>query len=143
MPRRACQRSTFVIGAMQSKYTTPVPGRSVLLTIDVQRDFTDPGAAAEIPGTNHRVPVMRRILQAYRQHHLPIVHVVRLYLPDGTNADLCRREAIEDGKAVVVPGTQGAELVEPLRPAADVRLDAANVELGEPGADLGAEGRQI
>jgi nicotinamidase-related amidase len=113
-----------LFGAMQSKYTTPVPERSVLLTIDVQRDFTDPGATAEIPGTSDRVPAMRRVLDAYRQHRLPIVHVVRLYLADGRNVDLCRREIIEEGKAVVLPESDGAELVECLKPDPDLRLDA-------------------
>jgi nicotinamidase-related amidase len=109
---------------MQSKYTIPVPERSVLLTIDVQRDFTDPGAAAEIPGTSDRVPTMRRVLDAYRQYRLPIVHVVRLYLADGTNVDVCRREMIEEGQSIVRPGSDGAELVEPLKPDPEVQLDA-------------------
>ena len=106
---------------MQSQYTIPDPGRSVLLTIDVQRDFTDPGATAEIPETSDRVPAMRRLVDAYRERRLPIVHAVRLYLADGTNVDLCRREIVEKGKAVVLPGSDGAELVEPLKPDPDVR----------------------
>jgi len=109
---------------MPIDYTTPVPERSVLLTIDVQQDFTAPGAVAEIAGTHDRLPVMRRMLDAYRRQHLPIVHVLRLYLPDGTNADLCRRAAIENGNAVVFPGSAGAELAEPLKPASDTRVDA-------------------
>ena len=109
---------------MPIDYTTPVPERSVLLTIDVQQDFTAPGAVAEIAGTHDRLPVMRRMLDAYRRQHLPIVHVLRLYLPDGTNADLCRRAAIENGNAVVLPGSAGAELAEPLKPTSDTRVDA-------------------
>jgi len=109
---------------MHGKYTNPVPGRSVLLTIDVQRDFTDPGATAEIPETSDRVPAMRRLVDAYRERRLPIVHAVRLYLADGTNVDLCRREIVEKGKAVVLPGSDGAELAEPLKPDPDVRIDA-------------------
>lgn len=109
---------------MPTDYTTPVAERSVLLTIDVQRDFTAPGAVAEIAGTNERLPIMRRMLDAYRHRHLPIVHVIRLYLPDGTNADLCRRAAIENGKTVVLSGSAGAELAEPLKPHSKGRLDA-------------------
>ena len=109
---------------MPIDYTTPVPERSVLLTIDVQQDFTAPGAVAEIAGTNDRLPVMRRMLDAYRRQRLPIVHVLRLYLRDGTNADLCRRAAIENGNAVVLPGSAGAELAEPLKPASDTHVDA-------------------
>jgi nicotinamidase-related amidase len=109
---------------MPIDYTTPIPERSVLLTIDVQQDFTAPGAVAEIAGTNDRLPVMRRMLDAYRRQHLPIVHVLRLYLRDGTNADLCRRAAIENGNAVVLPGSAGAELAEPLKHASDTHVDA-------------------
>jgi nicotinamidase-related amidase len=110
---------------MPIDYTTPIPEQSVLLTIDVQQDFTAPGAVAEIAGTNDRLPVMRRMLDAYRRQHLPIIHMLRLYLADGSNADLCRRAAIENGNAVVLPGTAGAELAEPLQPAAsDTHVDA-------------------
>ena len=109
---------------MPIDYTTPVPERSVLLTIDVQQDFTAPGAVAEIAGTHDRLPVMRRMLDAYRRQHLPIVHVLRLYLRDGTNVDLCRRAAIENGNAVVLPDSAGAELAEPLKPASDTHVDA-------------------
>jgi len=116
---------------MQDKYTAPVLSRSALLTIDVQRDFSDPGAAAEILGTHDCIPAMRRIIESYRRHRLPIVHVVRLYLPDGTNADLCRREVIEQGKAVVIPGSDGAELATPLKPTPGIRLDADALLAGD------------
>src|SRR5690242_2860320 len=107
---------------MQSKYTIAETAQSALLTIDVQCDFTDAGAVAEIPGTNDRLPAMRLVLDAYRRHRLPIVHVVRLYRADGTNADLCRRETIEGGKAIVAPGSHGAELAAPLRLGPHMRL---------------------
>jgi nicotinamidase-related amidase len=109
---------------MSTDYTIPIPERSVLLTIDVQQDFTAPGAVAEVAGTNDRLPVMRRMLDAYRRQCLPIIHVLRLYSPDGSNADLCRRTAIENGTAVVLPHSAGAELVEPLKPGYDTRIDA-------------------
>lgn len=94
--------------------TTPIPVESALLTIDVQEDFAD-----LIAGTRECVPAMQRVLEAYRNRGLPIIHVVRLYLPDGSNADLCRRNA-----GVVAPGSDGAELVSGLKPALSVRLDA-------------------
>jgi nicotinamidase-related amidase len=109
---------------MQDKYTAPAPARSALLTIDVQHDFTNPGTPAEISGTSACLPAMGRVVAAYRQHRLPIVHVVRLYLADGSNADPCRREMLEQGKAIVLAGSPGAELVDPLKPGGDVRLDA-------------------
>ncbi len=112
-------------------YTTPEPARSALLTIDVQEDFTRPGAPAEIRGTWERLPAMRRVVEAYRKHGLPIIHVVRLYLENGTNADLCRREMIEGGIRIVVPGSAGAELVEALRPDVTARLDGETLLSGK------------
>ena len=109
---------------MSDKYIMPIPESSALLTIDVQRDFSDRGAVAEIPGTQDCIPAMRRVLDAYRRRRRPIVHVVRLYLADGSNADVCRREAIESGNQVVLPGSLGAELVDPLKPSPHLRLDA-------------------
>jgi nicotinamidase-related amidase len=112
-----------------SRYTAPEPQRSALLTIDVQEDFTLPGAPAEIRGTWDRLPAMRRLLDAYREYKLPIVHVVRLYAYDGSNADLCRRESIERGARIVVPGSSGAQLAEALRPGA-APLDADHLLSG-------------
>lgn len=114
----------------QAGYTTPEPERSALLTIDVQEDFSRPGAPAEIRGTWERLPAIKRLVEAYRKHRLPIVHVVRLYLADGTNADLCRRESVEGGSGLVVPGSAGSELMEALRPDAGVRLDADSLLSG-------------
>ena len=108
-----------------SPYLTPDWEASALLTIDVQEDFTLPGAPALIPGTLECVPAMRRVIEAYRNLRRPIFHVVRLYLPDGSNADLCRREAIERGAAIVHPGARGAELVDALKPDPSVPLDSA------------------
>ncbi len=90
-----------------------------LLTIDVQEDF-----ARLIAGTRECVPAMQRVLAAFRQRGLPIVHVVRLYLADGSNADLCRRESIRNGAPLVTPGSDGAELVAGLTPDPSMRLDA-------------------
>lgn len=113
-----------------SLHTTPNPRRSVLLTIDVQQDFTNPGASAEIPGTRACIPAMQRLLDAYREHHLPIVHVVRLYLADGSNVDLCRKHTIASGTWIVRPHSPGAELVDAIKPNHDVRLDADTLLAG-------------
>ncbi len=104
-------------------YTQPDYGNIALLTIDIQRDFLDGGAAA-IRGTTQVLPQIQRLLRAFRAAELPIVHVVRLYRADGSNADLCRRGIIEQGALVVRPGTEGAELAPELMPAADAQLDA-------------------
>ncbi|MHC1728971.1 MAG: cysteine hydrolase family protein [Syntrophobacteraceae bacterium] len=106
-------------------HTAPNRSRSALLTIDVQNDFTLPGAPAEIPGTYELVPAIRDLLLAFRENGLPVIHVVRLYKPDGSNAELCRRSLIEQGKGIVSPGSGGAELVSELKPDQAVELNSA------------------
>jgi nicotinamidase-related amidase len=103
--------------------TQPDLARSALLTIDVQNDFTMPGAPAEIAGTYQLLPIFYVIAQAYRRANLPIIHVVRLYLPDGSNAELCRRNFLSSGTSLVCPGTDGAELVDALKPTLTIQLD--------------------
>jgi nicotinamidase-related amidase len=114
-----------------SGYAEPDWSRAALLTIDTQNDFTLPGAPAEIPGTAEAVPAMRRLVEAFRRSGRPVVHVVRIYRPDGSNADLCRREDIERGKAVVLPESDGAEIVAELKPSAETRLDAGSLLSGK------------
>lgn len=106
------------------EYTRPNPDRAALLTIDVQNDFTLPGAPAKIEGTAEKVPRMRRLVERFRSADAPVVHVVRLYRSDGSNVDRCRRGAIESGDEIVQPGNDGAELVEELKPTPETRLDA-------------------
>jgi nicotinamidase-related amidase len=106
------------------EYVRPHPDSAALLTIDVQCDFTLPDAPATIPGTRDALPEMERLVEAFRSQDRPIVHVVRLYRPDGSNVDLCRRGDVRDGDRVVTPGSDGAQLVTDLRPSPDARLDA-------------------
>lgn len=114
-----------------SEYVTPDWSHAALLTIDVQQDFVLPGALAEIPGAMVVVPQIQRLLQAYRQAHKPIIHVVRLYLPDGSNVDCCRRHLIEQGKPIVLAGSPGAELLEALKPTATITLEPSRLLAGE------------
>jgi len=103
---------------------TKLNQRSVaLITVDVQNDFTLPGAPAEIPGTLQAIPRIVQLLNAFRESRNLIIHVVRLYLPDGSNVDLCRRAAVQSGEKIVAPATEGAELVDALKPSKSIRLD--------------------
>jgi nicotinamidase-related amidase len=113
------------------KYTQPHLAESALITIDTQNDFTLDNAPAQIGGTQDVIPNMIRILNAYRASGLPIIHVVRLYLRDGSNVDLCRRQVVEEGKEIVAPESEGAELVQALKPSASVRLDSHQLLAGQ------------
>jgi nicotinamidase-related amidase len=106
------------------EYTEPRMATSALLTIDTQCDVALPGAVMEIPGTVDVIPNMKSLLSAYRMCGLPIIHIVRLYLPDGSNVDLCRRKSVEEGTCVLAPHSSGAEIVKDLKPHPDADLDA-------------------
>ena len=113
------------------KYTDPHITRSALITIDTQNDFTLDDAPAHIAGTAEVVPNMARLTASYRKKELPIIHVVRLYLQDGSNVDLCRKQIIEEGKGIVTPESDGAELVDELKPDASIKLNADLLLSGE------------
>lgn len=105
-----------------SRYLDPDLPNAAIITIDTQRDTLD-GQPFEIPGTSAMLPAVAALLGAWREARLPIVHVVRIYLRDGSNVDLCRRERVERGAGLVIEGTPGCEIAEPLLPAPGVRLD--------------------
>lgn len=105
--------------------------RSVLLTIDSQNDFSLPGAPSEIKGTYEVIPSMRWLLDVYRREKLPIVHMIRFYFADGSNVDRPRRTLLRSGARIVLPGTDGAELVTELKPDASLRLDHERLLRGE------------
>ena len=71
------------------EYSAPEFRHCALITIDTQCDTLD-GAPLEIEGTSAILPQMRALLDAFRRCDHPVVHVVRLYKPDGTNVGLCR-----------------------------------------------------
>jgi nicotinamidase-related amidase len=102
-----------------------------MLTIDVQRDFSLPGAPLEIPGTMDAVPRIRRLLDAFRAAGGLIVHVVRLYQEGGSNVDPVRRAAVESGARMAAPGSDGAELLDELKPDPALRLDAESLLQGK------------
>ncbi len=116
---------------MVDDYLSPDWANAALLTIDTQKDFTLSGAPAEVAGTAEAVTRMRRLVEEFRLRTRPIIHVVRIYLPDGSNVDLCRRRDVERGKRVVLPDSDGAELMEDLKPAVETRLDAGRLLAGE------------
>jgi nicotinamidase-related amidase len=96
---------------------------SALVIIDTQRDVLDDGTLT-IAGTSAALPAMRRLLEAFRAAQRPIVHIVRIYEQDGSNADLCRRELLRDGAPVLIRDSSGSQIAPELLPEASAELDA-------------------
>lgn len=114
-----------------SGYTRPNLKKAAVITIDTQNDFSLPGAVAEIQGTYEVLPKMKQILEACRSQQMPVIHVIRIYEPDGSNVDLCRRELLERGSVIVHPNTFGAELADTIKPEAAAELNYERLLLGE------------
>jgi nicotinamidase-related amidase len=117
------------------EHTRPRFARAALLTIDMQADFVSGPHA--VPGTEQIVPAVARLVRAFRDARRPIVHMVRLYLPDGGNADICRRSLIASGTRLVAPHSPGSRLADGLSPASAPSLDPGRLLSGaaQPLAD--------
>ncbi|HET9177333.1 MAG TPA: isochorismatase family cysteine hydrolase [Terriglobia bacterium] len=121
------------------RYTEPDFSTAALITIDTQRDTLD-GQPLEIPGTSSILSNMSRLLAAFRALQRPIVHVVRLYKPDSSNVDLCRRAATETGElAALAPDTPGSQLAPGLLPDDRISLDWSALLSGSIQAVAGHE----
>lgn len=106
------------------RYTQPIWSNSVLLTIDMQEDFSRVHGASYIEETEKIIPEISKLVHYYRRKHRPIIHIVRLYNPDGSNVDICRKKSIKNGAQIVTPHSRGAELVSEIKPDKSVKLDA-------------------
>ncbi|HYA68158.1 MAG TPA: isochorismatase family cysteine hydrolase [Acidimicrobiales bacterium] len=98
--------------------------RAALVTVDVQRDVLD-GGALEVAGTTAALGAMVELARTFRSAGRPIVHVVRLYVADGSNADLSRRRMVRSSGPVLRPGTSGCQLAPGLAPEGAAGLDDA------------------
>jgi len=103
-------------------YTAPDWSSSALITIDTQCDTLD-GQPFEIPGTTAILPRMKSLLAAFRLSGRPIIHIVRIYLADGSNVDPCRKGLVKNGAHLVLAGSSGCQLAPDILPQGGVLLD--------------------
>jgi nicotinamidase-related amidase len=116
----------------EDRYTRPVADSAALVSIDMQRDFLDiPGddAAMPVAGTGAVISAIAKLARVFRQRGLPIVHVVRLYRPDGSNVDPVRRQSVERGARIAAPGSPGSQIAAELLPNT-VELDHESLLAG-------------
>lgn len=76
-----------LISAQPYDYELPTSGGIALIIIDMQRDFLEPGGFGEALGNDVSllqliVPTVKRLLTAFRKHHLPICHTLEGHAPD-------------------------------------------------------------
>ncbi len=104
-------------------YCVPERANTALLTISAQQDFLRPDSPIKASGADRAKPALHRLVNGCRHQGVPILHAVRLYRPDGSNVDACRRQAVEEGLRVLMPGSFGAELLDELKPDPAIRLN--------------------
>lgn len=115
---------------MTDPYTRPLRDSAALVLIDVQRDFYADDASLPTEGTKAAIPAMASLVAEFRDRAMPIVHVVRIYRPDGSNADMVRKRAIEQGARYAIPGSAGSQIAPELLPN-PVELDHELLLSGE------------
>ena len=104
---------------------------AALLTIDVQSDTLDGGAlrSQKPPQPCPRSPVCAG---AFRGAGLPIVHIVRLYLADGSNAEPVRKGLVTGTTPMLRPGTPGRLLAPGSTPEPAAQFDDELLLSGQP-----------
>ncbi len=78
------------IAAAPFPYEFPAHGLA-LLVIDMQRDFLEPGGFGAALGNNVAplaaiVPTVRRLLDGFRAHGLPVLHTKEAHQPNASAA---------------------------------------------------------
>ncbi len=91
-------------------------GKTALMIIDMQKDFCLPGAPFEVFGAMKVAKKIQVVLEACRQHGLPIVHVFRFYRADGSDVELTRYDGFVKAGTSLVRGTDSAEILDELKP---------------------------
>ncbi|MFW5487324.1 MAG: cysteine hydrolase family protein [Desulfovibrio sp.] len=105
-------------------HTVPDAKHIALVSIDLQNDFCSVSPETSGGEGDSVVEHSIRLTRGFRAAGLLITHVVRLYLPDGSNVDPVRREAVRQGMQKVIVGTDGAASVPGLLPpGSSVRED--------------------
>ncbi|WP_343563238.1 cysteine hydrolase family protein [Kiloniella sp. b19] len=114
------------------EYTAPLKDSAALITLSAQRDYTLPKSPIRASGLKRALPALSLLVHGCRDKSLPIYHSIRLYRPDGSNVDVCRRRDVENGLRVFMPGSMGAELIPEALPEDDThRIEAEHLMAGE------------
>ena len=66
---------------------------------------------------------MVSLLNACREKNIPVIHAIRIYKNDGSNSDMCRKELIEKGMSIAAPYSEGADLVNEIKPSTINKID--------------------
>jgi nicotinamidase-related amidase len=107
------------------------PARLALVVIDMQRDFLEPGGFGEALGNDvsrlaAAVPAVERLLAAFREKGLTVIHTRECHRPDLSDCPPAKRQRGRSGLRIGDPGPLGRILID-----------------GEPGSDFVARLRPL
>jgi nicotinamidase-related amidase len=111
-----------IVLEMDDDEISPRFDQSALITIDTQIDTLD-GQPLEIPGTTAALPAIATLTSSFRESGRPIVHVVRLYLADGSNAEPSRSRRVSGDTPILRPGHAGRLIAPEILSDAPAELD--------------------
>ncbi len=86
-----------------------------LLIIDMQNDFASAQAVNPVAGAQAVITPLTHLLSLFREKQLPIVHIVRIHEPDGSDVEWFRADLFKN-KPFAVRGTRGAAVIDELTP---------------------------
>jgi nicotinamidase-related amidase len=109
-------RSTSILNRQVYHRYVRSMGLSALLIIDMQNDFVREGSPLRVAGAGEIIPRIREVLDAFRERHLPVIHVLRVHRSDGSDVEVFRRELFRR-RAFAVRGSWGAAIIDELSPA--------------------------
>jgi len=89
--------------------------RPALLIIDMQNDFVLEGKPLKVAGAPAVIPKIQAVLAEFRKRSLPVIHVLRVHRPDGSDVEIIRQERFRN-QPFAVAGTHGAAVIDALAP---------------------------
>jgi ureidoacrylate peracid hydrolase len=103
---------------------------AALIIVDMQNDFLHPDGAfgqrarreperlAGMPLLAATIPMVKRLLDGFRDADRPVLHTITTFQPDYADAQLphWRHGLTSDGRALLLEGSWGAQIVDELTP---------------------------
>ncbi len=109
--------------------------KTALLIIDMQNDFVGDGAILRVAGADAIITPLRSILNHFREQKLPVIHILRIHRPGGSDVEYFRRE-IFSKTPFAVAGTRGADVIDAIAPVPGEHIVSKTRMSGFLGTDL-------